>query len=452
MNRRFQLYILILILGQFFYSCEKEQERIENALIYVELYPQGVNLAAKVTIAGINPEIIGECGIYWQSSVKKITEINLNEAKIVKQTGSQTTYIFEFFPWVFLTDELFTFTSTAYVVVQAYISKAGSSRNQTYSRMVADNFTTYLSAGMIGDGRIENNDYINTISFLSKTEEDIEEYGMYWGKNSKNGLNGFNKIACGNTSGSYQIAIPNGAYMDELYYLGYIKTRLGTYYTSKTPVTMPGEKMTVSISSDLKDITYERATLFASVESDNPIGYPILERGFCYFNILKVKEKTFPTIDDEVFTVRPGIGSFSGTITGLDAFAIYHVRAYAKNKKGIAYSPSYTILPTPSQQYYVPSMLISSYMLDPVITGQIRLSGSSSNDRGYFITERGFCYNQTGNMPTIEDTKIIAEGTGLGSFKATVSNLAPGKYFVLSYGINAAGVGYSVLYNEVTIP
>jgi len=72
----------------------------------------------------------------------------------------------------------------------------------------------------------------------------------------------------------------------------------------------------------------------------------------------------------------------------------------------------------------------------------VHLNGSVDDDGNSTILERGFVYNSTG-FPTISDDKVIVEGS-TGAYETTLSNLQSAtSYFVRSYAINAAGVGYS---------
>ncbi len=65
-----------------------------------------------------------------------------------------------------------------------------------------------------------------------------------------------------------------------------------------------------------------------------------------------------------------------------------------------------------------------------------------SSDGGAAVTDRGLCWNTTGN-PTTADTKIAA-GTGTGSFTSTLSGLTEEPtYYVRAYATNSEGTAYS---------
>ncbi|MBL7970290.1 MAG: hypothetical protein JNL03_02110, partial [Prolixibacteraceae bacterium] len=64
------------------------------------------------------------------------------------------------------------------------------------------------------------------------------------------------------------------------------------------------------------------------------------------------------------------------------------------------------------------------------------------SDGGANITERGLCWNTSGN-PTTADVKISA-GNVIGSFTSTLTGLAEGPtYYVRAYAVNSQGTAYS---------
>ena len=62
-------------------------------------------------------------------------------------------------------------------------------------------------------------------------------------------------------------------------------------------------------------------------------------------------------------------------------------------------------------------------------------------------TERGVCYGTTEN-PTVNNTKIKDDGTGMGGFTVNLTGLtAETTYYVRAYSTNTAGTSYG---NEVS--
>jgi len=93
---------------------------------------------------------------------------------------------------------------------------------------------------------------------------------------------------------------------------------------------------------------------------------------------------------------------------------------------------------------------VSSYAVVPTlstteISGITFLSAATGGkvirDGSAMVTERGVCWNITGN-PTITDNKL-ANGNGIGSFISDISGLQGNTtYYVRAYAINSQGVSY----------
>lgn len=88
--------------------------------------------------------------------------------------------------------------------------------------------------------------------------------------------------------------------------------------------------------------------------------------------------------------------------------------------------------------------------LSSVAIGRVTITTSRSfttiglvtSEGGTAVTERGICYNTTGN-PTTADTKVVF-GSGLGGYSATITNLKQStKYYIKAYSINSGGTSYS---------
>jgi hypothetical protein len=73
--------------------------------------------------------------------------------------------------------------------------------------------------------------------------------------------------------------------------------------------------------------------------------------------------------------------------------------------------------------------------------------GNITAEGGATITTRGVVWSTTTN-PTISLSTKITDGTGIGSFTSTLTNLAPKTtYYVRAYAKNSAGTGYG---NEIS--
>ncbi|MDR2848505.1 MAG: BACON domain-containing protein [Bacteroidales bacterium] len=119
----------------------------------------------------------------------------------------------------------------------------------------------------------------------------------------------------------------------------------------------------------------------------------------------------------------------------------HSVQAYAELSTGsILYSDVQTFRVL-SASNYLPQVSIP--VTNSTTANSATLSASVTDDKGYAVTERGFCWSATTQQPTITDNKTVA-GKGTGSFSATITGLATGtSYNVRTYAINEAGTSYS---------
>jgi uncharacterized protein (TIGR02145 family) len=142
-----------------------------------------------------------------------------------------------------------------------------------------------------------------------------------------------------------------------------------------------------------------------------------------------------PTVGDSITTDGAGSGSFTSTISKLQANSTYYIRAYAINASGTAYGNELSVKTSAG----VPSITTNAISeLQPLSA----LSGGNiTNDGGASVTERGVVYSTTAN-PTISNLKVTA-GTGTGNFTAKLSPLASQtSYFVRAYATNSFGTAY----------
>lgn len=194
------------------------------------------------------------------------------------------------------------------------------------------------------------------------------------------------------------------------------------------PATIP----TVRVIA-MTNITAISADFEGEIDSDG--GAPITLRGICW------STNQNPSITGNKIASGSGLGSFTGSITGLTAGAAYFVRAYAINEVGTAYSSQTTF----TALALLPVLTTTSAS---TITSTSAISGGNiTNDGGASITARGICWAKT-SSPTINNSKTT-DGTGSGSFASAISSLEPfTTYYIRAYATNGAGTSYG---NEVTI-
>ena len=84
---------------------------------------------------------------------------------------------------------------------------------------------------------------------------------------------------------------------------------------------------------------------------------------------------------------------------------------------------------------------ISTGSVSNISSTEATINGTVYSDEGADVTERGVCWNTTGN-PTVSDNKK-ANGSGIGSFSVSITDLEEGtKYYVRAYATNSKGTAY----------
>jgi len=136
-----------------------------------------------------------------------------------------------------------------------------------------------------------------------------------------------------------------------------------------------------------------------------------------------------------------GTGTYTSTLTGLNANTRYYVRAYATNSEGTSYGNEVSFDTSP-----VGLATLTTYNTTSVESTTAVSGGNITFDGGASITARGVCWAITPN-PTILDNKTN-DGSGTGSFASNITGLSPTTtYYLRAYATNSAGTAYG---NEVT--
>lgn len=181
----------------------------------------------------------------------------------------------------------------------------------------------------------------------------------------------------------------------------------------------------VSISG----IDTNSATFFSSIIDNG--NATVSECGFCYSTTAN------PTIDDVRISYGSPTGNgFAKSISGLKENTTYHVRAYAINELGIAYS----------QDRQFTTVAITLPTLSTVTVngkegvGDADFSAVITSDGNGSIGECGFVYS-THEMPTITDIKVLSSTKP--NLSTTVNDLTVGiKYYVRAFATNEKGTAY----------
>ncbi|MBR2486403.1 MAG: hypothetical protein IKB46_01245 [Paludibacteraceae bacterium] len=192
-------------------------------------------------------------------------------------------------------------------------------------------------------------------------------------------------------------------------------------------ITPPAVDVPTVVTSAASEVTATSAVVGGNVLSDG--GSEVTERGVVY------STSQNPTIEDSKVSSGSGFGEFTCNLINLQTGATYYVRAYAKNKFGVAYGEEVSfacegVLPT-----------VTTLQPTDISYTSATVGGNVTDNGGLEVTERGVVYG-TNQNPTIEDSKVT-NGSGLGQFTCNLTDLQDGTtYYVRAYAINAKGTAY----------
>jgi len=95
-------------------------------------------------------------------------------------------------------------------------------------------------------------------------------------------------------------------------------------------------------------------------------------------------------------------------------------------------------------------MIISTVGLEDISTNSAKVGNIKLNEGGAAVTNKGVCWNTTGN-PTVSDSKTD-EGEGMEEFSSILDGLREGtRYFIRAYATNLYGTGYGEQFSFKTL-
>lgn len=228
-----------------------------------------------------------------------------------------------------------------------------------------------------------------------------------------------------------------GLTLGKTYYVrAYAVNDAGTAYSSNqvsfTTVAVGG-KVTMKGIDDI-DLNAHTAVAHGEVLEVGDPAYT--ERGFVYSHT-----NSSPTIYNSIVKVEgTGKGTFDAKLTNLERETTCYVRAYVKNEAGVVYSDNTVTFSTGETLATVETLAatdIDESTYSAVLHGKVTFAGSPS------YTERGFVYSTEYSNPTIDDSKVVVSGVGLGEFEARVSGFSSEKItYVRAYVTNNKGTSY----------
>ena len=310
--------------------------------------------------------------------------------------------------------------------VRAY---ATNSKGTSYGEEVS--FTTEK-----GDASVVTSDAVEIIhnaatvggSITSDGGNTIVEAGVCYGVSSSLSISGDHIVATLN--GNAFSGRLTGLSTETNYYIkAYVKTDNGKvfYGNNKQFTTTKEVKLPTLGAVSVTNIKTDGATLSSRVSNNG--NSPILENGFCW------SEYGTPTVDNDKVSCDVAT-NFGTTITGLTDGTTYHVRAWARNAMGTAYSDEVTFktVAITAPELSVPQIL-NVNMEWATAKATVLSTGNAKLD------DAGFCIS-TSQEPTVYDERYsLGKVTDLD---VKFENLQKSTtYYIRAYAENSAGIGYS---------
>ncbi|MCR4873590.1 MAG: fibrobacter succinogenes major paralogous domain-containing protein [Bacteroidales bacterium] len=234
-----------------------------------------------------------------------------------------------------------------------------------------------------------------------------------------------NMVNCGSGSGSFSTNLLNLKSSTTYFVRAYATNMWGTNYGDELSFTTLVEHAPSVEILPASEISYTSFVCSGDVTDSGT--YSVTARGFCW------STDPDPVMTGEHLHVGNGSGTFSALLANMQPETTFYVRAYAVNAAGVTYSTSITVSTL--------SPTIPTVSTDTV-NGYNECTGTVLADGNAPVTQRGFCYD-TLPSPTLENGVVIADGSGLGEFTATLTGLPVGKlYFVRAFATNAKGTAY----------
>jgi hypothetical protein len=152
-------------------------------------------------------------------------------------------------------------------------------------------------------------------------------------------------------------------------------------------------------------------------------------RGICY------SHAATPTINDYVIERGSGSGSYSTTLSSLQAGTTYYARAFAYFGSEVIYGNTiqFTTLTV--------NPVVQTTNVEGISSTSATVNAAVTSDGVQTIIERGVCYS-TSTTPTVANAKV-SSGVGVGSYSCQLTGLSSSTtYYVRAYAATASGVVY----------
>ena len=210
---------------------------------------------------------------------------------------------------------------------------------------------------------------------------------------------------------------------------------------NKEPETPTGSSKIMIGTTTIDSTSYIKVTVSAQVTSVG--GNSIQQHGFCW------GIASNPEISGQHSSLgslaKPG--KFSEQITGLTTNTKYYVRPYITYTYGTLYGQ---LIEATTKQLSKPT--ITTVVITDIKCTSAKVSANISADGGNTITKRGVCWNTTGSPSLINCIGSTNDGTGIGFFTTSMTNLMENTtYYAVAYATNSEGTAYSEIKQVLTL-
>ena len=224
-----------------------------------------------------------------------------------------------------------------------------------------------------------------------------------------------------------------------IYYVrAFATNKSGTSYGTEISVSTSGNTPTLTTLS-VSSISLTTANCGGNITNSG--GGIVTSRGIVW------SKNPNPNISLPTKTVDgSGLGIYNSAITGLQQDTKYYVKAYATNENGTSYGNEVTFntLPAPSVASVITNPIINILPTSATTGGNVTYDGGSS------VTAKGVCWSTSRN-PTVDLSTKTFNGSGVGPFESSISNLTLGvTYYVRAYATNSTGTNYGNEYSFTT--
>jgi uncharacterized protein (TIGR02145 family) len=201
--------------------------------------------------------------------------------------------------------------------------------------------------------------------------------------------------------------------------------------------TAPGPGITVPkvTTGALSMITPTSVQCGGTITSDG--GASVTACGICWCT------NQMPTTSDSITSDSTGTGSFTSSLTGLEANSTYYIRAYATNSIGTGYGNEVSFI---TSEYAIPTLLTNAVSMITPISAECE--GTIISDGGKPINWYGILWSAKPDISIDTDSMTTLVGRPPSNFTFSLRDLCPNTtYYVRAYAHTNFGVG---LGNEVS--